>query len=91
MIPDEVLEMIFYNLINNVIHHGKQKDGMLNLSVNISECEITFSNEQASEASEKQHFSLGLKLIKKLSERFNINFKTKVINNQFTASFSYRL
>jgi light-regulated signal transduction histidine kinase (bacteriophytochrome) len=89
MMLNEVLEIIFHNLINNVIHHGKQHDGMLKLMVNISEHEITFGNEQASEISEEQYFSLGLKLIGKLSERFNNNFKTTIINYQYTASLSY--
>ena len=88
-IPENVLELIFFNLINNVIHHGKRQEGAIALTISIGENEILFSNEQASGVGEQQHFSLGLELIKKLTERFNLDFKTQITNNKFKAVFSY--
>jgi len=84
-IPEEVLELIFFNLINNAIHHGMQSNGLTVLTVTIAQNEITFGNEQALTTDEQQNFSLGLKLIKKLTERFAVNFKTNITNNQFSA------
>ena len=84
--PENVLELIFFNLINNVIHHGNAQAGKITLIITIDENEIVFSNEQASGLGEQQHFSVGLKLIKKLSIRFNLNFKTEIFNNEFKAS-----
>lgn len=89
LMPINVLELIFFNLINNVIHHGKQQEGTIALTISIGKNEIVFSNEQASEMGEQQHFSLGLKLIKKLTERFNLNFKTQTINNIFKANIYF--
>ena len=89
LMPEDVLELIFFNLINNVIHHGKQQDGTICLSINITENEITFSNEQASDMADQQHFSLGLKLIEKLTERFQLDFNTTIIDQQFNATLSY--
>jgi len=83
--PEEVLELIFFNLINNAIHHGMQSNGLTVLAVTIAQNKITFTNEQAPTTDEQQNFSLGLKLIKKLTERFAINFKTNMTNNHFSA------
>tara|TARA_R110001592_G_scaffold349774_1_gene645352 strand:- start:3616 stop:4716 length:1101 start_codon:yes stop_codon:yes gene_type:complete len=87
--PENVLELIFFNLINNVIHHGKQKGGAIVLKISIDENEISFSNDQTRRNGEQQHFNLGLKLIRKLTERFNLDFKTQITNNNFKAIFSY--
>jgi signal transduction histidine kinase len=88
-VPEEVLELIFFNLINNTIHHGLQSNGSTAFTITIDESQITFSNELESSTSEQQHFNLGLKLIKKITERFGTDFKTNVINNQFNAIFFY--
>ena len=53
--------MIFFNLINNAIHHGMQNNDSTALIITIDENKITFSNEQESAVREQQHFSLGLK------------------------------
>ena len=88
-VPEEVLELIFFNLINNTIHHGLQSNGSTALTITIDESKITFSNELESSTSEQQHFNLGLKLIKKITERFGTDFKTNVTDNQFNAMFFY--
>lgn len=88
-LPEEVLELIFFNLINNAIHHGLQKNASTALSIVIDKNDITFSNQQKSSLSEQQHFSLGLKLIEKLTDRFSIDFKTDISDNQFNAILFY--
>ncbi len=88
--PVEVLELIFFNLINNAIHHGLQIHGSILLKITINKSEIIFSNEKANISSEQQHFSLGLTLIKKLTERFTIDFKTHITDNNFNAVFYFR-
>lgn len=88
--PEEVLELIFFNLINNAIHHGLQKHGSILLKITINKNEVIFSNEKANISSEQQHFSLGLTLIKKLTERFTIDFKTHITDNNFNAVFYFR-
>jgi signal transduction histidine kinase len=87
--PEPVLELIFFNLLNNVIHHGKQQAGAIALTISIDKNVIIFSNEQISNIDEQQHFKLGLKLITKLTERFNLRFQTQITENKFKAIFSY--
>jgi len=88
--PGEVLELIFFNLINNAIHHGLQKHGSILLKITINESEIIFSNEKTNISCEQQHFNIGLKLIKKLTERFTIDFKTHITDNHFNAVLYFR-
>ena len=87
--PDEVLELIFFNLINNAIHHGIHSNDSNLLLITIDKHAIIFSNEIASIVSEEQHFNLGINLISKLAERFNSKFATKVTDNQFCATLSF--
>jgi signal transduction histidine kinase len=87
--PEEVLELIFFNLINNVIHHGMQNKGIITLTISIDKHGITFSNETANTSSEQQHFSIGLRLIKKLADRFNSDFTTNLTSNKFNANLSF--
>lgn len=87
--PEEVLELIFVNLINNAIHHGIHSDDSIALTITIDKHDITFNNGVANVTGEQQHFSLGLKLIKKLAKRFDYNFTTKVTDNQFNAVLSF--
>jgi len=89
LMPSNVLELILFNLINNAIHHGKQQEEAIALLISISDNEIMFINERASQIGEQEHFSLGLKLIKKLTARFNLKFKTQTINNSFKASIYF--
>ena len=87
--PDEVLELIFFNLLNNAIHHGIHSNDSNVLTITIDKNAIIFSNEIANIMSEQQHFNLGLNLITKLAERFNSSFTTKVTDNQFNATLSF--
>lgn len=89
-IPEEVLELIFFNLINNAIHHGLQVNNSVLLKVTINKNKIIFCNEKANAKSEQQHFSLGLTLIEKLAKRFTIDFKTHITDNHFHAVFYFR-
>ncbi|WP_076410445.1 sensor histidine kinase KdpD [Shewanella sp. UCD-KL12] len=92
-IPEEVIELIFFNLINNAIHHGLHCEGALGLNITIEQHGITFTNAIANELehelSKQQHFNLGLTLIKNLAERFSHHFTTEVTNNHFSATLSF--
>jgi signal transduction histidine kinase len=87
--PDEVLELIFLNLLNNAIHHGVHSNDSNLLTITIDKHAVIFSNEIANITSEQQHFNLGLNLITKLAERFNSSFVTQVTDNQFNATLSF--
>jgi len=92
-IPEEVIELIFFNLINNAIHHGLHTEGTLGLNITIGQHAVTFTNAIANELehelSKQQHFNLGLTLIKNLAERFEHHFTTEVTNNHFSATLSF--
>jgi len=87
--PEEVLELIFFNLLNNTIHHGMHSNDSNELTITIEKNSVMFSNEIVDTISEQQHFNLGLNLIKKLAERFNNGFTTEVTNNQFNATLYF--
>lgn len=89
MMPEEVIELIFINLLNNAIHHGVNSNDSNLLTITIDENSIIFSNEIANIVSEHQHFNLGLNLITKLAERFNNSFFIKINGNQFNATLSF--
>jgi signal transduction histidine kinase len=88
-LPVEVLELIFLNLINNAIHHGKQDNHVKALRITLDKNKITFFNEKATTASEHQSFRLGLQLIDKLSERFKLTFTNEETTTYFKAMLYY--
>lgn len=86
-LPEDVIELIFFNLINNAIHHGQPQHDMIELVIHISANGVTFTNKYNGDIDKSQpHFSLGLKLIGKLSKRFDIGFSTSIENSIYSAS-----
>ena len=85
--PENVIELIFFNLINNAIHHGQLQNDMIELVIHISENGIAFTNAYHADIDKSQsHFSLGLKLISKLCKRFNMRFSTRIERSIYSAS-----
>jgi len=90
-IPNTVLELIVFNLFNNVVHHGEQSKNNTTWLVTINKDEVSFSNpvtKDANRALEVEHFGIGLTLILQLTSRFNLKTTIDDRNNYFTVTIA---
>ena len=84
-IPKEVFEFIVFNLVNNVIHHGREENGVKAMEVEVTQNAILVKNSidvDAPNLTEKESsdssFGLGLLLVEKFCQRFDLKM---VVNN----------
>ena len=88
-LPEEVMALIVFNLLNNLVHHGKSSGGQLPWRIVIDKRCISFSNpsERAAQVPlQAQGFGIGLLLVEKLARRFSIGFECKAQDGWFSAS-----
>lgn len=86
-LPESVFELIVFNLLNNVVHHGHLTQGSTRWQIEISEQGIRFSNsiEQANEdIRDEERFGVGLKLVSMLAERFGYEAEISTKNHGFS-------
>ena len=91
VIPEEVFELITFNLLNNVVHHGRLNAGVIKWQIILTDSTVTFSNEcidQIEDKQQKERFGIGLTLVSKLAERFGLNTKIKNDNTSFALSIT---
>lgn len=85
-VPEEVFELILFNLINNVVHHGSLTDGSIKLQISITDRSIIFTNAlnpKVETTNSKDRFGIGLTLISKLTERFELTTKISTDKDNF--------
>lgn len=89
--PRTVFEFIVYSLATNVVHHGKKNNNVKALNVGIYDSSLVFENvvdDQSQNAENRQtNFGIGLSLIEKLCQRFNVHNSVEVRNAQFVVMF----
>lgn len=90
LIPKEVLELIIFNLLNNVIQHGLMIESEKVWRISVDKGQIIFSNHVAPFASEKvdeSNFGIGLILVTRLAERFSLLVNYDVDDSIFVVTF----
>jgi signal transduction histidine kinase len=91
--PEEVFEFILYNLVNNVVHHGKVDNETIPLYINITADSICFKNavvsNEVKNANSTTNFGLGLSLVSKLCKRFGL--RESIENNKNVYSIEINL
>lgn len=91
IMPAEVFELITFNLLNNVVHHGHLSAGVINWQISITESAITYSNECIDKPDAnrlKDRFGIGLTLVSKLAERFGLS--TEIANDKTNFALSIK-
>ncbi len=86
--PEEVLELIVFNLFNNVVHHGREVDAKIEWSISTQGNLLRFSNLASNMPKEEQHFGIGLSLVSRLTERFGYTITHLHTRDQFCVSMS---
>jgi len=82
--PSVVLELIFYNLINNAIQHSVLLGEGKILRITIDENEIKFINSQnKSNESNTKGFGLGLQIVSNFARRFDLDFEVKTAEDEY--------
>lgn len=74
--PKSVLELIVFNLFNNVVNHGKAIGGKIKWLIVVDNNEIRFANLIADNdviEIQEQHFGIGLTLVSQLTKRFELS------------------
>jgi len=86
-IPAVVLELIFYNLINNAIQHSAMNEKGKFLSISIDENNIEFINAQGDVNDlQSQSFGLGIQIVSNFAQRFQLDFKVESAEGKYCAS-----
>ena len=91
VMPEEVFELITFNLLNNVVHHGHLSAGVIKWQIRLTESTITFSNEcldKVEGKQQKERFGIGLTLVSKLAERFGLSTLISNDNKNFALSIT---
>ena len=91
-LPAEVMALIVFNLLNNLVHHGKCLGGQLPWRIVIDKRCISFSNpsERAAQVPlQAQGFGIGLLLVEKLARRFSVGFECEVQEGWFSVSIKH--
>lgn len=88
-LPEIVMELVIFNLLNNVVHHCQVAELQKTWRIDIKQHQISFSNpvsyNREISATEK-HFGLGLGLVEKLLSKFDLRLELKQNENQFTVT-----
>ncbi len=83
--PEEVFEFILYNLVNNAVNHGRINNKTISMQIEINANSVCFKNAVSSNEIEgnnsSTNFGLGLSLINKLCQRFDL-FENIEINDK---------
>ncbi|MBN7796943.1 sensor histidine kinase [Parahaliea mediterranea] len=90
-LPSEVLELIVINLLNNVIHHGKADGGQMRWDIEIDSRRVLFSNavENVDPVNQnEQRFGVGLVLVEKLVQRFELAVDSQTEGDRFSIVIS---
>lgn len=85
--PEEVLELIVFNLLNNIIHHGRLSSTTVPWHITITKQTVTFTNdisETSSAEDNTERFGVGLTLVSNLSKRFGYATEILTEGNQFS-------
>jgi signal transduction histidine kinase len=92
--PQEVFEFIIYSLVNNAVHHGKVDCGVTPLHIDITDNALCFKNlvvgNEVENANSITNFGLGLSLIGKLCQRFELQQNIEINNNFFSIKIMLR-
>lgn len=86
-LPEIVMELIVFNLLNNVVHHCQVSELDKNWRINIEQDKVSFSNPIAIKeqgTSTEKHFGLGLGLVEKLLMKFGLILEIKRNEQQFS-------
>jgi len=90
--PEEVLEFIIYNLVNNAVHHGKVDSEASPLHIDITDSYLCLKNlvvaSEIENANSITNFGLGLSLVSKLCQRFGLQNTIKDNNNFYSIEIS---
>lgn len=86
-IPEIVMELVIFNLLNNVVHHCQVADSQKTWRIDIKQNQISFANPVADNIAAKRvekHFGLGLGLVEKLLSKFNLKLQLNQSEGWFT-------
>ncbi|WP_100643633.1 sensor histidine kinase [Alteromonas facilis] len=89
--PTEVLELMVFNLLQNVIHHGAAHNGSLQWAIDIYDQHLTFSNgvdRSSAPDPHQQGFGIGLTLMEKLAKRFGLAFRVALSEDTFSVTLT---
>ncbi|REL29986.1 sensor histidine kinase [Thalassotalea euphylliae] len=89
--PEEVLELIIFNLFNNVVHHGKAEGTNVIWHIEAKNKRLVFSNlaaEQPEYQLQERHFGIGLALVSRLTKRFSLVAFYQTNQDKFSAIIS---
>lgn len=83
--PSIVFELIVMNLLNNVVHHGKETNSQRKWRIDVASHAISFTNDSDRTTSkDADRFGLGLMLVSKLCDKFGVSVDTKISDKEFS-------
>jgi len=84
-VPLDVIELVILNVFQNVWTHCGQNDDQHSMALNFDEGSVSCANTVADKANEgvTRGFGLGLMLLTKLLNRFELNVTTQISNHDF--------
>lgn len=91
VMPSEVLELIVFNLFNNVIHHGYAGDLGIDWHIELCSKQLRFANlanKRARQEINELHFGIGLNLVSRLAERFHLSASYKTVEGSFITTLT---
>lgn len=91
-VPTEVLELIVFNLFNNVVHHGQVTQDGIDWNIELCDHELRFSNLVAAQSVleiNEQHFGIGLNLVTRLAERFDLTVSYTKNKGHFLTTLTF--
>jgi len=83
-VPEKVIELIIFHLINNSIQHLSSNKHDSNLRVLVNEELISFSNLKLDKNDTTKGFGLGLMIIEKLAQRFDLKLSKEETQTEFS-------
>lgn len=91
--PEEVFELILFNLLNNVVLHGVKNGKFIVFRIQVNEKQVILSNDASPDSKKginESNFGIGLMLVTKLAERFLVRTEYKADGAQFSVALSPR-
>ena len=85
VMPKEVLELILFNLIGNVIQHAPNEQ----LTIKLNSVGVKLQNSLTHSKENAKGFDLGLTIVNGLANRFGFQLETSLTDESFTASLLF--